>query len=328
MDSALRPMSTSQVLDRTFSLYRNNFALFAGIAMLTPALQLVAQLIQLALLGRPLAPDPGKFDPVTVQKYFLQIAIGMVAALVVYMIGAAFATSATIYAVSMVHLGKSTTIRESYRVVRPNFWRIVGLLIRVFFLAFWPIITGYAMIFAMGFMMAAAGRRPETSAAVLAGVVVLIAAGIVLFGIPWMFVSLCRYALSVVACTLEKLPARYSVVRSKFLSKGRKGGIFLVYFLYVLLAFVLTYVLQLPALIANGIAWYSLGVHIGVGSIVWIYLATFLGSTIAGPIATIAIALIYYDQRVRKEAFDLQLMMEAVGVTQPGQPQAQAAGSF
>jgi hypothetical protein len=38
--------------------------------------------------------------------------------------------------------------------------------------------------------------------------------------------------------------------------------------------------------------------------------------------------LIYYDQRVRKEAFDLQLMMEAVGVTQPGQPQAQAAGSF
>ncbi len=36
-------------------------------------------------------------------------------------------------------------------------------------------------------------------------------------------------------------------------------------------------------------------------------------------LSTIATALIYYDQRVRKEAFDLQLMMEA------GQPAPQQA---
>src|SRR5256885_8854898 len=34
MDLALRPMSTSQVLDRTFYLYRNHFVLFAGIAII------------------------------------------------------------------------------------------------------------------------------------------------------------------------------------------------------------------------------------------------------------------------------------------------------
>ncbi len=40
MDASLRPMSTSQVLDRTFFLYRNNFVLFAGIALITPTLDL------------------------------------------------------------------------------------------------------------------------------------------------------------------------------------------------------------------------------------------------------------------------------------------------
>ena len=44
MDTVLRPMSTSQVLDRTFSLYRQNFLLFAGIAALPPALLLLGQL--------------------------------------------------------------------------------------------------------------------------------------------------------------------------------------------------------------------------------------------------------------------------------------------
>ena len=38
MDTSLRPMSTSQVLDRTFFLYRKNFVLFAGIALITPML--------------------------------------------------------------------------------------------------------------------------------------------------------------------------------------------------------------------------------------------------------------------------------------------------
>jgi hypothetical protein len=328
MEIALRPMSTSQVLDRTISLYRNNFFLFAGIALLTPALGLIAHLVQLALLGKPVVPEPGKFDPAMMQQYFLQLFIEIGASIVVYMVGTAFTTSATIYAVSMVHLGKTTTIQESYRMVRPNFWRILGLLIRVFFLAFWPIVTGYGMIFAMGFMMAASTGKPDTTVAFLAGIVALLAAFVFLFGIPWMFVTFCRYALAVTACTLEKLPAKYSVVRSKFLSKGRKGGIFLIYVLYFFLSIALTYVLQLPALVVNKIAWFSKAAHISAGSLVWIYVAEFLGATIAGPVATIATALIYYDQRVRKEAFDLQLMMEAVGVAQPAQTQAQAAPSI
>jgi len=55
-------------------------------------------------------------------------------------------------------------------------------------------------------------------------------------------------------------------------------------------------------------------------------LATFLAGALAGPIATIALSLVYFDQRVRKEAFDLQLMMAAVDGTLPPGAQAASAG--
>jgi hypothetical protein len=39
----------------------------------------------------------------------------------------------------------------------------------------------------------------------------------------------------------------------------------------------------------------------------------FLGNILVAPISMIAFALFYYDLRVRKEAFDLQVMMQAIG---------------
>src|SRR5258707_8661932 len=57
MDSTLRPMSTSQVLDRTFFLYRKNFALFAGVAAVTPALSILLQLAFVPLGFPPQNPQ-------------------------------------------------------------------------------------------------------------------------------------------------------------------------------------------------------------------------------------------------------------------------------
>jgi hypothetical protein len=40
--------------------------------------------------------------------------------------------------------------------------------------------------------------------------------------------------------------------------------------------------------------------------------ATFISQCLVGPLVTIAFSLVYYDERVRKEAFDLQLMMDTL----------------
>jgi hypothetical protein len=44
---------------------------------------------------------------------------------------------------------------------------------------------------------------------------------------------------------------------------------------------------------------------------------SFIAGTLVIPIVTIAMSLFYYDMRVRKEGFDLQVMMSAVGGAAP-----------
>jgi hypothetical protein len=314
MELALRPMSTSQVLDRTFYLYRNNFVLFAGITIITPALRLVALLVQLKIFGPISVPQsPEGLTPQFMQAFLVRAVIGFVVASVVYLIGTALASSATAYAVSMVHLGKTTTISESYSRIKPIFLRILWLLCVVVVLTVGPLILFYALIVGFSLAVPLLVRSVGVAVGMLALVVFLIGLVGILGSLVWCFYAVCRYALAVTACTLEKLPARAALIRTKFLTYGRKWSILGIIILTWLLSFVLTYVLQLPALLASSTVVMSARAHMSIAATIWLYIAGFLGETLAGPIITIALVLVYYDQRVRKEAFDLQLMMEAVG---------------
>src|SRR5690348_638129 len=51
----LRPLSTGEVLDRTFQLYRSHFLLFVGLALLPAAVSAVTGVMQLVLVGHPSA---------------------------------------------------------------------------------------------------------------------------------------------------------------------------------------------------------------------------------------------------------------------------------
>jgi hypothetical protein len=325
MDLALRPMSTSQVLDRTFFLYRNNFVLFAGIAIITPALRLIAMLAQLRISGPLEIPQqPEALTPQFLQALVVRLAIMMVVGTVIYVLGTALASSATAYAVSMVHLGKTTTIVESYKHVGPIFGRILGLLCTVLAITFAPLflVEGLMLVllFSMPFLLKSSD--PSLVAVVfLAGALVGLA--LMCGAVVWLFIAICRYALAIPACTLERLPVRQSIRRSKFLTAGAKGGIFGIVILTGLMTIILTLVLQLPASIASGGSLYTGKTPLTMAAAIWTYIAEFLGAALAGPIATVALALVYYDQRVRKEAFDLQILMEAVGQ----QPQQQAAAA-
>src|SRR5262249_23309786 len=114
-----------------------------------------------------------------------------------------------------------------------------------------------------------------------------------------------QYSLSIQACLLENTGVNDSVKRSSFLSKGSLWRIFLIYLLMWIIGFALSFALHFPAevLLGRGV----------LPAIMWRFVATFVAYTLSFPISTIAISLVYYDQRVRKEAFDLQLMMESMG---------------
>ncbi len=312
MDAALRPLTTSQVLDRTFQLYKKNFVLFVGIAVVGPGLSLIASLIQIAALGAPSMPDPQKIDPLFFKTFFARLAVASVINIIVFTVGNAIATGATIHAVSVVHLGKATTIIESYRKIKSIFWRLLWVIVRVFFVAWGPFMGAYLLIIVGLFSIV---FLPRNGGGVGAAIFLL---GISLLGMAgafaaflWAIYAYCRYALAVPACTVENLPAKYALTRSKFLSNGSFWRIFAIFALTILLGIGLTSVLQMPALFfANPFAMKP--GPMSMGYLFFAQLGEFLGRTFAGPVATIAIALVYYDERVRKEAFDLQLMMESL----------------
>lgn len=308
MDSTLRPMSTGQVLDRTFHLYRNNFLLFAGISAVPPAVLL---LWQAGFLALALIPAPIR-DVVASETLLI---LGIIALLVVYLVAFSLATGATVYAVSRVHLGHTVKISESYRVIRPLGWRIVRIVVSVAVRFFGATAVAVAAGVVPVSLMAAfrPSLDPATSMIVTWGGGLLMVVAVIVCVI-WAIRLYCSYQLAVPACVLERRGAVDCLKRSRFLSKGKSvQRILLVLFLSLILTYVLSLVFALPVFILTMIGALNKTSALAIPTAIWQYFSSFAAGTLAGPIATIALALLYYDERVRKEAFDLQLMMEAMG---------------
>jgi hypothetical protein len=122
------------------------------------------------------------------------------------------------------------------------------------------------------------------------------------------------YALSVPALLLENIPAGQALKRSRFLTRGQLDRIFAIEVLMGIVTVVLTMVIEAPFLVAAGLVhgqppyWLSLLTDLA-GSLVQAFTA---------PLMMIALVLLYYDVRVRKEGYDLELMMSALDEAGPG----------
>jgi hypothetical protein len=99
------------------------------------------------------------------------------------------------------------------------------------------------------------------------------------------------------------------MARSGGLTRGNRGRIFVIWLLFLVLSIAVSLLLRWPIEIAAGVksifALQVVGTEWRVAALV----ATFVSECLVGPLATIAFSLVYFDERVRKEAFDLQLMM-------------------
>jgi hypothetical protein len=257
MTTALRPLSTGELLDRTFYLYRNHFALFVGIFALPQLFILALQLLALAFLG---ARAP------------ILSSVSFLAAYLVQLGAAAAAQAATVIAVSQVHLDRPASVMESFSKVKNEIFGVVGL----------------SLVMGMGIGL---------------GFVLLIVPGILL----WL-----RWSLAVPAKVLEDRGVRDAMSRSSELTKGNRGRIFVIGILLAVLAIGVTLLMQWPILVWAGVAGRSALRHAPLGFQVASDVAEFISTCLVGPLGTIAFSLVYYDERVRKEGFDLQLMMSTL----------------
>lgn len=309
MTEPLRPMSTGQLLDHTFALYRKNFLLFVGIATVGPAANVIFQLVTLgANVGSPFNTrmTPGTtFGIGTGIAAVLSVLIGYL----VMLAGMAISHAATVKAVAAVHLGRETSIGGAYKALRGRIWSVFGTLgLILFWMVLWMILAVFAagivlVPLSMGIAAMGKGGAPSPATTVVAGLIGLVTIALVFAVFIAIYV---RYALAIQACVVEDLGPRASLKRSILLSKGSRWRVVAIYLVFVLLSLILGFGL---GAVAGGVGGL---LHNKIAAAVLIYLAGFIAGSITGPLATIGLSLLYYDERVRKEAFDLQLMLSSL----------------
>jgi hypothetical protein len=287
-------MSTGQLLDHTFALYRKNFLLFVGIATIGPAAYLIFQMFTIGSAAVPVGSRRAA------AAAGASLGVGLVVGLVVLLAGMAISHGATVKAVAAVHLGRPMSISGAYGALRGRFGRILGVFLLVALIS--GVAAGVIILVAVliGTVAVVGGAKAGTAGTVV-GVIVGIGAAVV-GGIVAIAIYV-RYSLAVQACVVEDLGVTDSLRRSAVLSKGSRSRILTIYFVFGVLSYIVAIGLGGLAVAAASL------MHNPILSLILVYISTFIAGSLTGPLATIGISLLYYDERVRKEAFDLQLMM-------------------
>ena len=289
----LRPLSVGDIIDRVFRLLRADPILFLGIALLP---DLVVEVLQRASglsqtfdlndLGAAFGTSGGGL---VVPRQLQPVNSGAaIAVVIISIVISIIQAGALIEAVGQRYLGRTVTVREAFE----RGLRAVPRLV----------LSGLVVVaaFAALFLIVIAALAVLNSSA-LAAIAVIIGVIGVFFLVPWAFLSLAVVGPAIV---LEGLGPIAAIRRSLHLvdrSRLRTLG------LYVLM----------------GLISSILGLVFGV-----IFLASFVteptiravlqtianvaSAAVSGPLIYGAIVLLYYDLRVRKEAFDLQLAAEAL----------------
>jgi hypothetical protein len=285
MTTILRPLSISELLDRAFHLYRNNFLVFVGITA-------IPQLFILALmLGGAAMTARQEFSTATAMVlcgYFL------------YYLAIFVSQAPTISAVSSLHLEKPITIRGAYSSSRGSLPRVLWIVFLIFLILAGLFICAGMLIGAVIGAVAAVSGPWVTG---IIGSATAVVAAYMPF--RWML----NWSLVIPVTVLEGGWFRVSTRRSKSLVKGSRGRIFAVYFLMALLGGLITMMVQFVLVLLVPLFGVQDFQKIQAATQALQGIGIFISTSLVGALGTIAISLVYYDQRVRKEGFDLQLMM-------------------
>jgi uncharacterized membrane protein len=252
-------------------------------------------------------------------------------ALPVLLAAGALAAAAMNHAVSRIYLGETTTIRAAYKTVWQRGWRYIGLyLLEGLLIGGIPVVIWTVLIFLAAAGAALAGKMGMGNAegGFLVGLTVIILLVAVAGYVIWIALKL---SLAFPACVVEQMGAWSAIKRSFSLSDGSKGRIFLLGLLVLVLSWLISMCVTIPlTIILELIPGVNSPQHAqtaGMAMIFILYGASFAVQTLIRPVYGIALVLFYYDQRIRKEGFDIEWMMLQAGMT-PVQPQAPEAAPW
>jgi MFS family permease len=292
----LRPLGVGDIIDRMLRLLRADPVLFIGIAVLP---NLVSEVLQRAV-GLSQTLDLNDFSAAFTtsgtrpvfpsQVRTTNVGAAIVVVLVSIVIGLV-QTGALIEATGQRYLGRPISVREAYA-------RGLRAVPRLFLSALVVIV---AVTVAVGVFSLAVTLLAVTAVAGLAAVAVIVGLIGFFFVLPWAIVSLSLVGPAIV---VEGLGPIAAIRRSLHLidkARLRTLGLYLLIWVISVILGIILGIVFLASFVAEPTVRSVLQTVASVAS-----------ASISGPLFFGVLVILYYDLRVRKEAFDLQLAAEAL----------------
>lgn len=290
----LRPLSFGEILDVAIKLcVANGATLLKAVIFVVLPVQVISTIITISTGGADFDVF-GDTNTVGHTDHETNVYVaGQVGAALLQTVAVVLATAACFRAIARAYLAEKADWRESLRFAFKRFPQIlwVGII--------------YVATIVLGFVVLAV---PMALAGTVAGFVV---GGIILFvGFVWLYIG---WSLAVPALLVEDVRGLKALRRSHSLVAGRWWQTFAVIMLGFLLASVLSSVIQaiFVGVILVGVDSSSLLAWVIIG------LAGLASLMISTPFQAAILLVVYFDLRVRKEGFDLELLAERFGSTGP-----------
>ncbi|MDP3911549.1 MAG: hypothetical protein Q8Q14_14275 [Gemmatimonadales bacterium] len=273
----LKPMELGEILDAALTIFRRHFGLFVkvGVAALWLPVALTIY-IQLA----------GGREQHLVMTFFV--------AIIQYFAGL-FLTASAIRIISDSYLGRAPQFADAIAMGASKIWSLF--------------VVGLGKGLVIGLIGGGIGVVIALSAAGLAsagGLAALVIVALVCGGLWFLLFVVCGYAVTTPVVVLEQLSGAFDAFgRSWELTRGFKRKIFGVF----AVAFLIVYV---PGGLVGGLATALMMEARIAGQIVEVIGAAL--PILLTPLFSCVLTLVYYDLRVRREAFDLQILSQQLGI--------------
>lgn len=293
---SLRPMTLGDVVDGAVKHVRRNAGTVFSATLVVLALSAVPAILVAALGAQASWFSDLGADAVLDRSSFFGLLL---------LFGVGFASlvlaGALSYSVGEAALGRRPGVGELWAQVRSRLLPLVGLAAMLTVALALPALLLVLLV-----------ALAISSNSLLAAVLVSFVGGLVVAA--WSAVLLTRTCLSGAALVLERRRVVDALSRSWALTGGAFWRIFLRLLVVGLLCVAVFWVVQLPLLVVSSIVGDILSLSPSLDAMVsslGLAVATLLSMTVVVPFAAGAISLVYVDQRMRLEGFDLVLQRAA-----------------
>ncbi|HTR22059.1 MAG TPA: hypothetical protein VMH88_14510 [Gemmatimonadales bacterium] len=286
----LRQMEFGEILDGTFTLFRRHFTLFLRLSLIVMTAPVAFGIYFRLRFVSGVTPDQvaSAFQDNPVSAILLGILF-----VVLYGVGALFLTAGSVRIISDSYLGHTPRLQDALGLGAAKFWPL-------FLVGF-----GKGLLL---LLIALGGGVAIALLSVAGGVAGGLVGGLVIFagsvGLIWLVVWVfCGYMVTTPVVVLENLGDSFEAFgRSWSLTRSMRGRVLGL----VLVGWIIASLL--PALFLGVVGATIGGPLVGVNP-VFIIVNTVVPVMFA-PILPCILTLLYYDLRVRREAFDLQLLQQ------------------